>query len=170
MIKIEPSEDTDVISYVSFLYRKRSTSCTFSLIWNCVYVFRIPAEILEQTRSPASGSPITGLPASRAVACIPGQPLQATRAGSWLLQKTVSRNPRTHTPFVTHTQTGSYWTGRAPRNTALGNRKAIYQQGPAPSSAQSLPPRVCFSWIKVTLINIIYMNNSPLMSNYHMAK
>lgn len=51
MIKTEPSGATDVISYVSFLYRQRSTSCTFSLIWNCVYVFRIPAEILEQTRS-----------------------------------------------------------------------------------------------------------------------
>lgn len=32
------------------------------------------------------------------------------------------------------------------------------------------PPHVCFSWVKGTLINIIYMNSLALTSNYHMAQ
>lgn len=109
-------------------------------------------------------------PASWAAARIPGPlALLVNWSGSLPLpQSEETPGPQVPAPFVT--QTGSHWTWWLLRHTALYHRWTVWWQGPTPTSSQPLLPHVCFSWVKVTLINIIYMNNLPLTSNHHMAQ
>ena len=106
VIKTGPFEDTDISSYVSFVYRQRRMSYTFSLS-ETVCVFRIPAEIPEQTRSPASR--VSNYKVDRFLGCgMHPQPPSAGHLGWLVATLAVSRNPRTYAPFVTQTHTGSY--------------------------------------------------------------
>lgn len=130
-------------------------------------VFRIPAEIPQQTSSPISRVsnykadcfPWLWHAPSATLCRSPGLGSRATLA-------TVSRKPRTYAPFVTQTHTGSYWTGQVPGHTAFTHRKTNLPIKPCSLLCPAPSSQCVFELDKVTLINIVSMNNLLFMSNW----